>query len=328
MDFNPPLIPLKTKTFKHYFFLLLLACITCGCFKTPVLETTSLSSAHQKFLKICSDEYKYTVKVIPVGETVWIYVPSEDSIFDIKATPKKHLPPAAPKESWSIQFLESAYKDKTLSVHYDMNLTKKYDINPGYQNKWSEEQNKKQQNIMSAISRTYFDVGNVPGDITFEGSIKDQTHHDLVKAYVKTDKPPEFVVIIYADIKRGIAIKTISYFNDMKQALSSLQTLPYEEYVKRYVSEIYGDEDLIGDKTGSRLKTEEIHLGDFLAKQIENRIKFQFTQSGFPPTGEVQDEIWNIIAQTCRLYNFKDFEKIKLTDLQTEKESTFDKSQL
>ncbi len=299
-----------------------------GCFKAPPLASTSLSAAHQEFLKICQDELKYPIQVFPVGKTVWVYVPSEDSIFDIRATPGKRPPPALPKESWSIQYLESVYDMKDLVTKYDISLSKKYDSNPGYQNKLSAEQNKKQQDILSAISRAYFDVGSVPGDVIYADGAKDQTHQDFVKAYVKTDKPPDFFVLVFADIKRGIAIKTISYFNDMKMALSNPPAIPNEEYARRYLYEIYGEEDLIGDKTGKKLKVEEISLGEFLAKQIDNRIKFKFTQSGFPPTGEVQDEIWGIIAETYRLYQFEDFEKIKLIDIKAEKESTYDKSQL
>ncbi len=268
---------------------------------------------------------------------MWIYVPLKEGIIDFRASPKNQPPQAKTDKSWSINFLETKFENKTIAIRYDISLNKKYDHEITYQNKYTNEYNKKQLEILTALTRSYFDVGqkNVETSLSIGKQNSAKTSSDLAEKMIANpisltdhETPPEFFVMIFADTQRGVAIKATNYFEDMRMALSNPPAISNEEYMKRYVSEIYGDEDLIGDKTGSRLKTEEITLGDFLAKQIENRIKFQFTQSGFPPTGEVQDEIWNIIRETCRLYNFKDFEKIKLTDLQTEKESTFDKSQL
>lgn len=123
-------------------------------------------------------------------------------------------------------------------------------------------------------------------------------------------------------------MQTTSYFEDMRMALSNPPAISNDEYAKRFVYEILGDDKMIGNTTGANLEMGQVTLSDFLAKQIETRIRYQFTQSNFPPTGKAQDEIWWIVAETCRLYQFKDFEKIKLIDLQSKKESTFDKSQL
>lgn len=317
--------------------LLFLTVLFTGCEKPPAPITT-LSAAEKYFFKICREELKIEVTIFHVGKTAWIYVPIENSLFDMKAASKNQAPQTETQKSWSIQFLKSNFDDKTLAVSFDIAMIKKYDQGSlSYQNKYSDEYSKKQREVLSALTRAYFDVGqkNIEAPLSVGNQKTSQTDSKLVEKMASNpvvspqdEVAPEFFVMVFSDIKKGIAIKSISYFNDMKMALSNPPALTSDEYGKRFVYELFGDEDLIGDKTGSRLKTEEMTLGNFLAKQIENRIKFQFTQSGFPPTGEVQDEIWNIISETCRLYNFKDFEKIKLTDLQTEKESTFDKSQL
>lgn len=310
-----------------------------SCSKAPTAPKTitTLSQAQEYFLKICKEELKYDVTIIPDGKTMWVYVPINDGIINFRAASKNQAPKTETKTSWSINFLENTFENKNFIVRYDIAMTKKYDKSATYENKYSDEYNTKQREVLTALTRAYFDVGqkNIEAPLSVGNQRNSQTDSKLVEKMVrnpvtfpKDEVAPEFFVMVFADIKSGIAIKSISYFNDMKMALSNPPALTSDEYGKRFVYELFGDEDLIGDKTGSRLKTEEMTLGNFLAKQIENRIKFQFTQSGFPPTGEVQDEIWNTIAETCRLYNFSDFEKIKLTDLQTEKESTFDKSQL
>lgn len=323
------------------FLIGLVSCLflfSCSKPPAPVKEIKTLSAAQQYFLHICKEELKTDVVLIPQGKTLWVYVPLEINFFDIKATPKNQAPPALPSKNWSIQFLKSSFEDKSFLVKFDFAVTKKYDQkNPTYQNKYSDKYSEIQRGVLTALTRAYFDVGktNLKAPLSVGNQSTAKPNEKLIEKMISNpvtstadETPPEFFVMLIADIQRGIAIKSISYFDDMKMALSNPPALTNEEYLQRFVYDIYGDEDLIGDKTGKRLKTEEIQFGDFLAKQIENRIKFQFTQSGFPPTGEVQDEIWGIIAETCRLYNFKDFEKIKLINLQTEKESTYNKSQL
>ncbi len=309
---------------------LLLFCVVSnlsGCFRTPPPPIGSRAAAQEELIRICREEYKYDIVVKQTNQTVWIYVPLKDNIIDFKAAPKSPFISTA-KKTWSIQRLESVYKDKTFVIDYDIAPTKKYQKDSGYQTTYSEEYNEKQRHLISAITRAYFDVGTVPGDVTYADAQKNKTHSDLVNAYVKTDAPPEFFVVVYADIKRGIITKTISFFDDMKRALSNPPDITSEEYAKRYLYEIAGDEAFIGDQTGEHLKIEEIHLPDFLAKQIANRINFQFLQSSFPPSEDIEKEILTIVAETTRLYKFNDFTAVKLRDQLNDKEYLFDKSQL
>lgn len=308
--------------------IILLSCVLglLGCLKLPPPPLTSLSTAEKKLIELCKKEFNYEIIVKPVGRTVWVYVPLSGGILELKAAPKQ--PPSLPKKSWSILFLESIYNDKTFIIDYDIDKTKKYGKDYGYGNHYSDEYTKTQGNLITAVTHSYFDVGTVPGDIAYTDGEKDEKHRRLVEAHIKPDEPPEFFVIVYADIKKGIAARTISDFNDMKKALSNPPVIPQEEYAKRYIFEIYGDEALIGDKSGLSLTPEEIHLADFLAQQIQNRINYQFLQSSFPPSDDVEKEILKIVNETTRLYNFDDFTFIKLHDLKNEKEYLFNKSQL
>ncbi len=316
------------KTFPLLPLFLFIIILLVGCEK-PRPPITTLTAAQEYFLKICREELKYDVTVIPQGRTMWVYVPLRDGIVDFRAAPKNQAPKASMMESWSLSFLEAVFDHptKTFLVSYDLEKTRKYDQKMTYQNKYADEYSKKQRDILTALTRAYFDVGQVSASLAVENDVvqkmKNNPHSPVSK-----DPPPEFFVMVFADTKNGVAIKAINYFEDMKMALSNPPAITNEEYGKRYVFEMFGDEKMVGDKTGTNLKIEEVTLPDFLAKQIENRIKYQFMQSGFPPTGETRDEIWNIIAETCRLYQFKDFEKIKLIDLKTQQESIYDKSQL
>jgi hypothetical protein len=324
--------------------ILISLCLFCtlsltSCSKTPLTPPaiTTLSQAQEYFLKICREELKYDVSVIPNGKTLWVYVPLADSISILKAAPKNQAPPADTKESWSINYLKSTFENKTFVISYDITPTKKYDQPLTYKNGYSEEYSKKQREVLTALTRAYFDVGqkNISSSLTVGNQAAVTNDKPLIKNIAdsilppqKDEAPPEFFVTIFADIKNGVAVKTTNYFEDMRMALSNPPAISNDEYAKRFVYEILGDEKMIGNTTGTNLEMNEIILSDFLAKQIETRIKYQFTQSNFPPTGQVLDEIWTIVGETCRLYQFKDFEKIKLIDLQTQKESTFDKSQL
>jgi len=311
-----------------------------GCSNPPSAQKKSdtLTKAQAQFLKIAKEELKYDVSVIPDGRTMWVYVPLNDGIIEFKPAPENQAPKAPTTESWSITFLEALFdrSTKTLAISYDIEMTRKHDQKLTYQNKYSEEYSTKQREVLIALTRAYFDVGQkiihapltVGNEQAPAGNQVVENVKDNPMTPIKDDVPPEFFVMVFADIKNGVGIKAINYFPDMKMALSNPPAISNEEYIKRYVFELFGDEKIIGDKTGDRLKTEEIVLGDFLAKQIENRIKYQFTQSGFPPVGEVRDEIWTIVAETFRLYEFKDFNQIKLIDLKTQQESTYDKSQL
>ncbi|MCB9772269.1 MAG: hypothetical protein H6754_06930 [Candidatus Omnitrophica bacterium] len=319
---------------KQYLALLLTAAVLTGCGKPATFaRPLTLTQAQEQFLKICREELKYDVKVIPVGKTMWVYVPLTDGIFEFRAASKDQSPPAPTNKSWSITFLESTFSDKTFTVRYDIAMTKKYDKKQSYQNKYSDEYSKKQREVLTALTRAYFDVGQttITVPVTVGNDQKVNPTVEVMKSNplaLTKEEPPDFFVMVFADTKHGVGIQAINNFEDMRMALSNPPGISNDEYVKRYVYELFGDEDLIGDTTGEHLKTQDITMGYFLAKQIENRINTQFVRSAFPPTGQVQDEIWHIISETCRLYQFKDFEKIKLIDLQTEKESTYDKSQL
>jgi hypothetical protein len=96
----------------------------------------------------------------------------------------------------------------------------------------------------------------------------------------------------------------------------------------REISELYGDADLINDKTGENLKLKAIEWPWFLVEQIKNRVGFKFTRSDFPPDGDIVITIASIVANTFRYYDHKDFSIVILKDLRDKKSYQFDQKQL
>jgi hypothetical protein len=103
----------------------------------------------------------------------------------------------------------------------------------------------------------------------------------------------------------------------------------FEEYGRRSVAkEPRGDEAIIGDRTGRHLKPYDITMPEFLAEQVIYRIKFKYQQSDFPPTNDDEEEILKVINETVAAYDFKDFNSVRLDNLNSSKTYDFNKEQL
>lgn len=285
-------------TLRTLIFTLNLFLSGCG---TPPPAITNQSAADKQFLKIAQEEFKYDVVLKSVGKTVWIYLPTKESILIFKAgQPAGQSPTPNPAPKPLVQFLESKYSSNDFTVEYDMTPVKTKQKDLGYTSAYSEEFQKMQGNLISTVARAYFDV-------------KDG---------------PEFFVIVMADITNGMEFKAIINARDLMMAMSNPPVLPPDEYAKRYLSEVVGNLAIIDDTTGAHLDFKEIAWADFLAQQIQNRIYQKYQYSDFPPSSDNEDEILQIISTTLQAYQFENFNSIKLRDLHNGKDYIFDKSQL
>lgn len=260
-----------------------------SCSKMP--EGIPLTEAQKKFTKIIADELKMPVIVRQVGSTFWAYVPLEESFIVYKAAPGSGTSsvqsPTPVEAKPSLKFVETLYIDRQFQISYDISSTKNYGKDPGMTSAYTESFTKIQQNIMSAIQRA------------FEGS---QT-------------PPTFIVLIMADIKRGVELESVFYLDDLLKAMSIAQILPHEEFTKRYLNDFRGREDIIGDKEGKHLNYRDIPMTEFLARQIDNRVRFKYQQSAFGPSADAKSEILKAAQETLDAYGFKDYNSIELKDL-------------
>lgn len=251
-------------------------------------QPVSLSQADEKFSALCRDELKYPVAVKRAPNTVWIYLPMEESIFDFKASDKGPQMSTQAAEGFAIQYLDVNFTDQKFLVQYDISKIKKYTKDPGYTSNYSDTYQEKQRNLLTAIFRAYADVA--------------------------TEQVPQFFVLVIADIAAGLEVKTVFNFGDFKRAMSDQSF--YEEFTRRTVSdEPKGNSNIIGDMAGRHLAVTEVTWPEFLSKQILYRIRVKYQYSSFPPGPNTPQEIADIAAAVTGAYNFTGYSGIILEDL-------------
>ncbi len=287
-----------------------------------------MPQATQKFKKICEKELNINPIIKQIQDTLWIYIPIKKSLLEFKASKNGPQNPKQAKAKMSVRFLDTAFKDKGFYIEYDIAKVKTYSRDYGYSSVYSDYYQNLHRTVFSAIQRSFFGVGEIGGDIKFKHVQKKMTHNHLIKTYVRTDKPPKFIVIVIADIKTGIELKSLFYFNDLKRAYSVAADISGAEYLKRYVSDLRGDINIIGDEEGKHLNYRKITMGEFLAKQIANRIRFKYERSEFPPSADTKQEILQIVKTAINAYNFTKFQSITLHDLNTDYTYYINKTQM
>lgn len=298
-----------------------------GCQRLQQPAGMSLSEAHKKFLQICRDEYGLTPVLKPLDNTVWIYIAMKEPILDLKAKDTSPAKSDKATEKQVINYLNGIFEDKTFKLKYDISPAKKYAEDLGYHSIYTEKYQENQRGLFTTITRAYSSVESVPGDVTYLDPARQDKHKALVDAHIKTEKVQDFFFIVISDITKGIEMKTIAYFQDLKKGTTDYSF--YEEYAKRLISkQPIGDPSIIGDKEGKHLKITDLTWPEFLTEQILHRIKFKYQQSSFPPSNDTEKEILKVVHETVSAYSFKDFRSVELNDLATEQTYLFDKKQL
>ncbi|MBI5024759.1 MAG: hypothetical protein HZC18_07165 [Candidatus Omnitrophica bacterium] len=276
---------------KSYFLLgicLILPGLLAGCSRATPSAPRPLSEAHQKFLKICREEHKLKVVLKPLQNTLWIYVPFNDDLMKISSTAEGMRKSDTREERPAVKYLESVYSDRRFKITYDIHPDKNYLQSPGYRLGYSSAYQEISQQILTSVSRAYFEP---------------------------TDAPQFFVTVI-ADVKNGVEMENIFYLDDLKRYMA-FGALPQEEFLKRSIYEARGKSDWIGDTQGRHLAYNEMTMPEFLAKQMSTRISFKFQKSSFPPSADTRGEILNAVVETLKSYNFTDFNYVELRDLNT-----------
>ncbi len=312
---------------KKIYTLIATVCLLCGC-KMAAPPITKLSDANKKFIAITKEDTGITPLLKEVNNTLWIYLPTEKSIINVKASGQKVSSSNKSTESITVKYIDAYFKGDAFHIEYDIARDKKYDQNYGYTSAYSEEYQKKQRALLYNLQRAYGDMETVPGDVSFKDAGKKASHKGLVNAYVKTADAPDFFIFVVADIKNGIEAQTTIYSKDISKILSPVIQLPAEEATTRYLVDIHGDKGIINDKEGTHLDYKSLTLGDFLAKQIINRINFKYTRSSFPPSDIASDEILKAVAKSISLYSFNDFTEVILSDLRAGTTTHFSKADL
>jgi hypothetical protein len=260
------------------------------------------SEAEKKLVGFCLKEGNLNIVTKQLGHTLWIYAPLQDAIFDVKPVPEKK---DAERKimPFSLLSLQSEFSEKFFKFNFDIVPDVLSGEPTTYGSAYNEAYTKKRQLIYQGLQESLF---NATG----------------------TDKEPvpQFIVILVADVNKGVATKSIIYLRDLRQYMT--EAVPPDEYYMRELNEIIGKEDLIHDTKGRYVPYAEITWPYFLTEQIKNRIKFKFTASDFPPETDPLTEMATLAANTLRLYPFGDYTGVVFYDSRAKKETVVAKEQL
>ena len=155
-----------------------------------------------------------------------------------------------------------------------------------------------------------------------------------------SDMEIDFYLIKVIEENKGIELRIIGYVDDIKHAL--IGSFPPGDLQLRRVFEVNRYSKNNGTERG---KFEEAKWGDFLIKQIRNRVMAKFPGkidlAGNKEEGKLvfvlvsRDNNQKIIDYTCQtiarvieIYKFEDFESVNLLELNTGKVIVLDKKNL
>lgn len=238
--------------------------------------------APQAIQDICKKEYKFDVSAKLVGATLWVYIPLED-IISKPEKPEKYL------ERFLLEDKKNSWEEKILKVNYLVRLT--------------EEKEKQQEMALNkSVNENIFKVLQVIRRVIFsvDNSRKDS---------------PLFFCIVTADIKNGFEIKQTFHFLDLKKI--SYGIISQTEYQHRIVQDSAISPLIIGDKTGAHLVYRDITLDEFIAEQIQSRIKLKFQKPEVQRNADIDREVLKIVSYVLNAYGFSNFNFVELSNLAT-----------
>ncbi len=308
-----------------------------SCAQQPSEEARPPTKSLQKLIDLCKNDYNLDIVTKAYDNTLWIYLPLDKSFLNIAVSENGPTKSSISDEKPGISFLDGEFLDGAFQIRYDIGPKKSYIDDKGITSKFSQEYSKKQRFLLGAINRAYSEIEKEPdsnryvekieGDRDFLDKKRDATRDRFLRSYIKTATVPDFIVIVIADIEKGIELRMYLYLQDFRRGNRDQGF--GEEYVKRAVTEQpIGHTAIIGDKTGSHLETYDLSWAEFLTKQMLYRINFKYTQSKFPPYPDALQQLTEIAAETVQGYDFNDFESIQFIDLNTEKTQVLSKEQL
>ncbi|MFA5004596.1 MAG: hypothetical protein WC561_00510 [Candidatus Omnitrophota bacterium] len=272
--------------------LFIIACISCGC-NASTKPSFLKEEAPQAIQEICKNEYKLDVKARLVGQTLWIYLP----LKNLLSRPDK-------PEKYTERFIV----EKTNIIFRDKRIKADYLIRP-----IPEKESLQDMSIDKQAAESIFNILQVARRVLF--SI-DQAH----------DKAPLFFCIVVADIKNGFEIKEVFYYLDLKKI--SYGFISQTEYHHRIVQETNISPLIIGDSEGKHLDYTDITEEEFLAAQIQHRIRLKFQKPEVQRNADIDKEILKVIAYTLDAYKYKNLLTLETDNLSSGNRSILNQAAL
>ncbi|MBI4982199.1 MAG: hypothetical protein HZC15_03540 [Candidatus Omnitrophica bacterium] len=260
-------------------FSLIFILFLFGC-SSSTKPTYKIENIAADLERICKEEYKIDVKAKQVGSTLWIYLPVEDILVK-SDKPEKYT------EKFSIdKNTNNSFKDGVLKLDYAIKTIPDTEKTQDY--KYNKKKKKKINDVWVSLRRVLFSLER------------------------EKDTEPKFFCMVIADIKNGFIIKETFYGLDIRKV--SYQYISMTEYQHRSIQDMDISPQVIGDKDAKNFDFKEISMEDFLAKQIEQRIRLKFQKPEVNKNADIDKEIIKVIAHTLKTYGFKDFEYIELNN--------------
>jgi len=272
--------------------LFIVSCLILGCSYST--EPSFLKEDVQDAIQdICKNEYKIDAAVKRVGQTLWIYLPLEN-IFIKQDKPEKYT------EKFSIENNDAAFKDILLELRYQIKAIPEEE---------KTQEVKIDEKAIDKINNTWR-----------------VTRRVLFSMERKKEKEPIFICLVGADIKNGFKLQWLSYYTDLKKISYGL--ISVGEYQHRSIQDMAIAPQVIGDKEGRYINYTDVTLKEFLAKQIQHRIKLKFQKPEVEKNADIDKEILKIITYTLKTYDFKDFSAAELYNLLTKNKIILDQKTL
>ncbi|MFA6357859.1 MAG: hypothetical protein WCY09_04235 [Candidatus Omnitrophota bacterium] len=264
-------------------FPLILFLSACTSSTSPSFLRENIAQAVKDIAKA---EYKLDISAKLTDNTLWVYMPLED-IVTKPPKPEKYI------ERFLLEDKKNSLNEKVLKINYFITPT--------------AEKEKQQDMILDkTVNEKIFYLLQVIRRVLF--SIDNS----------KEDRPL-FFCIVTADIKNGFEIKQIFHLMDLKKL--SYGFISQAEYMHRIIQDTTVSAQIIGDKDGNHLDYHKIGLEEFIADQIQGRIKLKFQKPEVEKNADIDKEVLKIITYTLNTYGFKDITLVEIWNQATGKKS-------
>ena len=262
-----------------------------GCSFQPNHDPYTLTNLSDYLVKIARDDYKVTLVSKLVGQTLWVYLPLEESLFIDADKPQEY------SQRYEIKNLEAGLNYETLSLDYAVSEVPET----------KESQNKKfNPEVADKINKTLRTIRRVLFNL------KPQKYE------------PRFFVLAATDIKTGIELVDTTYIDDIRKV--SYDMISWIEYQHRTLENVNVSFTAIGDKKGRHLRMRDIDFQDFLLEQIKQRIQVKFNRNETEKGADIDEEVLKTVKYVLEIYKFKDFLVLELKNSLTRKKVTLSRS--
>ncbi len=262
-----------------------------GCSLEPNHNPYTLANLSDSLVKIARDDYKVNLIARLVGQTLWVYLPLEESLFIDADKPQEY------SQRYEIKNLEAGLNYETLSLDYAVSEVP--ETKESQNKKFNPEVADKINKTLRTIRRALFNLK--PGKYA-----------------------PRFFVLAATDIKTGIELIDTTYIDDIRKV--SYDMISWVEYQHRTLENVNVSFTAIGDKKGRHIRMRDIDFQDFLLDQIKQRIQAKFSRNEVGKGADVDEEVLKTIKYVLEIYKFKDFLILELKNSLTRKKVTLSRS--